>query len=173
MVSEERSFRVKDKNHTQYIGRMYDNNALQNAVFEPYYADAHKIIWKEKYEDFLEFSDKIKAKRIAQIDTYVHNLLALMCSRFELTEARELDILLKSITEHRGDFLKHAHRVIMYLGMEKTIEKYPEKQKQYAGVLLSQTHRNNKFFEEAPLAFSLGGKQWSEKQVYAIASIYS
>lgn len=173
MVSEQVNLSVRNEKHTQCIRRIYDNDALQNSVFEPYYADAHKTIWKEKYKDFLKLNDATKTKRITQINTYMHNLLTLMCSRFELANAHELDNFFKSNAEHRGNFLKHAHHVIMRLGMQKIIEEQPEKQKQYAGVLVNETYKNNKFLEDQPFVFNLGGKKWSEKQVYAIASIYA
>jgi len=44
MISEERNHYMANENHTQFLERVYDNDELQNSVFEPYYADAHKII---------------------------------------------------------------------------------------------------------------------------------
>jgi len=67
--------------------------------------------------------------------------------------------------------LKHAHHVIMRLAMQKIRKEHPEKS--YAGVLVNQTHKTNKFFEEKPLVFNLGKKLLLEKQIYAIASIYA
>ncbi len=156
-----------------YIENIFKQDTLKDSIFEPYYVDIHKIIWKEKYDIIYKARETPSVERVDLLNASIHDLLTLTCENYAVPDAAALNKLYKEQSESRNDFLKYVHRTIMFRKMEETIEQDTNAKKYYVGSLVSQTHLQNKLLEQKPFHMSLGNKLWSEKQIYAIASIYA